>query len=180
MPDSCPGRVDKDFRNEEGCADRCYEEPASERSLCRSAILKRVLGRGAAVTVPAPDHDDGARNGEGTPSGPGWSPTAEAFGATVEVAAGGVQLCLVVGRAGMPDRAVRSVGGRTVLRLPDGRRLLAVVRLETLLALQAHADVALAGPVTIDAERFGRFAELVGLDEAADGGDDGDHRDTAA
>jgi hypothetical protein len=133
------------------------------------------------VEVRAPDRECGARPGpDRLRSTPGWTPTAEAFGASVELAASGTQLCFVVGHERLPDQAVASVGGRTVVRLPDGRRLLAVVRLDTLPVLQRHPDVALAGPVTIDAERFGRFARLVGLDETADGGGDGDHGDSAA
>jgi hypothetical protein len=104
---------------------------------------------------------------------------AEAFGARIGVAADGVLLCLVVGRAGSPEQAVASVGGTVVLRIPDGRRALATAPYSGLTALQRHPDVAVAGPVSIDPERFGRFAELVGLDAAASG-DEANTLDAAA
>ncbi|MGH3072291.1 MAG: hypothetical protein ACRDNB_08490 [Gaiellaceae bacterium] len=94
----------------------------------------------------------------------GSSATARAFGANVEVAADGRSLFLVVGWVGPPDVAIRSVGGQVVTRLPDRRRVLAVAAFDAYTALSRHPDVALAGPVSIDAERFGRFAQLVGLD----------------
>jgi hypothetical protein len=53
-----------------------------------------------------------------------------------------------------------------VTRLPDPRRVLAVLPLTAHAELRAHPQLELAGPVTIDAERFGRFAELIGLDDA--------------
>ncbi len=79
----------------------------------------------------------------------------------------GQSLFFVVGRTGPPDLAVRAVGGQVLTRLPDQRRVLAVAALDAYTALSRHPEVALAGPVSIDAERFGRFAQLVGLDAAS-------------
>lgn len=79
----------------------------------------------------------------------------------------GQSLFFVVGRTGPPDLAVRAVGGQVLTRLPDQRRVLAVAALDRYTALSRHPEVALAGPVSIDAERFGRFAQLVGLDAAS-------------
>jgi hypothetical protein len=42
--------------------------------------------------------------------------------------------------------------------------VLAVAPLEAYAGLSKHPAVALAGPVSIDAQRFGSFAKLVGLD----------------
>ena len=94
----------------------------------------------------------------------GTSATARAFGANISVAADGRSLFFVVGRSGPPDLAVRSAGGEVVTRLPDPRRVLAVAPLEAYGGLSGHPAVALAGPVSIDAARFGSFAKLVGLD----------------
>lgn len=93
----------------------------------------------------------------------GSSAASRAFGASVSVSAEGRSLFFVVGRSGPPDIAVRAVGGQVLTRLSD-RRVLAVAALKTHTALSRHPEVALAGPVHIDAERFGRFAQLVGLD----------------
>jgi hypothetical protein len=94
----------------------------------------------------------------------GSSATSEAFGASVDVRAEGQSLYFVVGWVGPPDLAVRAVGGQVVTRLPDPRRVLAVAPLDGYAALSRHRDVALAGPVSIDPQRFGAFARLVGLD----------------
>ena len=94
----------------------------------------------------------------------GTSATARAFGADVSVAAGGRSLFFVIGRAGPPDSAVTAAGGLVVTRLPDPRRVLAVAPLDAYAGLSRHPAVALAGPITIDAERFGRFAQLIALD----------------
>lgn len=94
----------------------------------------------------------------------GSSATARTFGANVDVSVEGQSLFFVVGWSGAPDLAVRSVGGQVVTRLPDPRRVLAVAPLEAYAALGRHRDVALAGPVGIDAARFSAFARLAGLD----------------
>lgn len=94
----------------------------------------------------------------------GTSATARAFGADVSIAADGRSLFFVIGRSGPPDVAVRAAGGEVVTRLPDPRRVLAVAPLDAYSGLSRHPAVALAGPVTIDAERFGRFAQLIALD----------------
>lgn len=94
----------------------------------------------------------------------GTSATARAFGADVSVAADGRSLFFVIGRAGPPDLAVRAAGGQVVTRLPDPRRVLAIAPLDAYSSLSRHPAIALAGPVAIDAARFGRFAELIALD----------------
>jgi hypothetical protein len=53
-----------------------------------------------------------------------------------------------------------------VTRLPDPRRVLAIAPLEAHAGLRLHPGIELAGPVSIDAERFGRFAQLIALDDA--------------
>ena len=96
----------------------------------------------------------------------GSSDTARAFGAEVSVGMEGRSLFFVLGRGGPPDPAVRAAGGQIVTRLPDPRRVLAVVPLDAYSGLSRHPAVALAGPVSIDAARFGSFAKLIGLDAA--------------
>lgn len=61
---------------------------------------------------------------------------------------------------------MRAVGGQVITRLPDARRVLAIAPLEAYSALSRHPEIALAGPVSIDPQRFGAFAQLVGLDRA--------------
>ncbi len=94
----------------------------------------------------------------------GSSTTAQTFGAEVSLGMEGQSLFLVLGAGGPPDAAVHAAGGQIVTRLPDPRRVLAVVPFDASPALSRHPAVALAGPVTIDANRFGNFAKLVGLD----------------
>ena len=103
----------------------------------------------------------------GSTSPVGASATSRAFGANVAVHTEGQSLFFVIGWTGAPDLAVRAAGGQVVTRLPDPRRVLAVAPLESYSALSRHPEVALAGPISIDAERFGRFAQLVGLDAAS-------------
>lgn len=99
----------------------------------------------------------------GTPAA-GSSDTARSFGAEVSLGMEGQSLFFVLGRGGPPDTAVRAAGGQVVTRLPDPRRVLAVVPLDAYSGLSRHPAVALAGPVSIDPQRFGNFAKLVGLD----------------
>ena len=91
---------------------------------------------------------------------------AHAFGANVTVPMEGSSLFFVVGRAGPPDAVVRSFGGAVVTRLPDPRRVLAVLPLTSYAGLLSHTELVVAGPVSLDPERFTRFAQLMGLDEA--------------
>ena len=97
----------------------------------------------------------------------GESATSRAFGANVAVATEGQSLFFVVGWTGPPDLAVRSVGGQVVTRLPDPRRVLAVAPLESYASLSRHHEIALAGPISIDPQRFSAFARLAGLDTAS-------------
>jgi hypothetical protein len=94
----------------------------------------------------------------------GSSATARTFGAEVSLGMEGRSLFFVLGRDGPPDAAVRAAGGQVVTRLPDPRRVLAVAPLDAYSGLNRHPAIALAGPVSIDANRFGSFAKLVGLD----------------
>jgi len=94
------------------------------------------------------------------------SSMADAFGAEIVVPRDGSSLFFVVGRGGPPDTVVCSFGGTVVTRLPDRRRVLAVLPLDAHAALARHPGIATAGPVSLDAERFARFARLLGLDEA--------------
>jgi len=95
----------------------------------------------------------------------GGPSTAEAFGADVSLRADGRSLFFVVGREGPPDAAVRSVGGTVVTHLQEPRRALAVAPLAAHSQLREHRDLRLAGPVSIDPQRFERFCRLIGLGE---------------
>jgi hypothetical protein len=96
----------------------------------------------------------------------GASSTAKAFGADVSFEMEGQSLFFLVGRGEPPDSIVQRAGGVVVTRLPDPRRVLAVLPLSTFGELQRHPGLELAGPVAIDPERFGRFAQLIRLDDA--------------
>jgi hypothetical protein len=95
----------------------------------------------------------------------GLSSTVEGFDAEISTVEQGRSLFFVVGRQSAPDAAVRSAGGTVVTRLQDPRRVLAVAPLAAHAELRAHRDLALAGPVSIDPQRFERFARLIGLSE---------------
>ena len=100
-------------------------------------------------------------------SSAGSSDTAKAFGADVSLRTAGRSLFFVLGRGGAPDEAVQAAGGQIVTRLPDPRRVLAIAPLDAYAGLCRHPAVAVAGPVSIDAARFERFAQLVALDRAS-------------
>ena len=90
---------------------------------------------------------------------------ARGFGATVTLDAPTQGLYLVIGYHMPPVDAVRGVQGHVVLVLPQRRTVLAMLATEAHPQLLRHGDVMLAGPVTIDPERFARFTELAGLDD---------------
>jgi len=89
---------------------------------------------------------------------------AEAFDATIAVATSSLGLYLVIGARGMPLSPVLSAGGEVAVCLEERQSLLAILTADAHLAVQRHPDVLLAGPVTIDPDRFARFAALAGLD----------------
>jgi hypothetical protein len=78
-------------------------------------------------------------------------------------------LFFVIGRSGSPREAIMTLGGEVVTQLPDERRVLALLPQVGYLSLQAHPEIELAGPVSIDAERFERFARLAGLGNDLEG-----------
>jgi hypothetical protein len=94
------------------------------------------------------------------------SSTARAFDANISIADHGQSLFYVVARAGTPDAAVHSVGGEIVGRLTV-RKALALAPLALHATLRNHPDLELAGPITIDPERFARFTRLLGLGETS-------------
>ena len=97
----------------------------------------------------------------------GHSRMSNAFEARIDCQRPERGLFLVIGRGVSPLLAVRSVGGQVAAQLAGGMRLLAVLPVAVASALQRHADVALAGPVTVDAARFAHFTKLAGLDGPA-------------
>jgi len=102
-------------------------------------------------------HDGAAR-----PATLGSSSTARAFDANISIAAHEQSLFYVVARADAPDAAIHSVGGKVVGRLTI-RKVLALAPLAVHATLRNHPDLKLAGPITIDPERFARFTRLLGL-----------------
>ena len=98
---------------------------------------------------------------------PASSETARAFGAEISII-DGQALFYVVARTGNPDAAVRSAGGEIVTRLHSALQVLALAPLSAHVQLRDHPDLALAGPVTIDANRFERFTSLIGMKRKQD------------
>lgn len=95
------------------------------------------------------------------PESTGDSPTAQAFGAKIDVAAGSWAMCLVVAHRS-PQIAVNSVGGRILAALSPTRAI-AVVDMTRFAQLKRHPDVVSAGSVSVDPQRFARFQQIVGL-----------------
>ncbi|WP_017667185.1 hypothetical protein [Sandarakinorhabdus sp. AAP62] len=85
---------------------------------------------------------------------------ADHFGADVSAAAEGRAMCLVIGHRS-PLAAINMVGGTAVAALPN-HRVVAIVDLRNLPLLQRHEDVRVAGPISIDPQRFAAFQKLVG------------------
>ncbi len=94
---------------------------------------------------------------------------AEAFGATVRVSASDRGLFLVIGRDRSPARLVSALGGRVVYQTPNERALLAAMPAAVFMALRHHRDIAHAGPVTIEPERFKQFIALARLNSQTGG-----------
>ncbi len=69
-------------------------------------------------------------------------------------------MCLIVGYRS-PLAAIKTVGGTAVAALPS-HRVVAIVDLRNLPLLQRHEDVRVAGPISIDPQRFAAFQRLVG------------------
>jgi hypothetical protein len=89
------------------------------------------------------------------------SKMAESFGAKVDIDFGSKAMCFVIGRVS-PIAAINAAQGIVAAKLSE-TRVLAVVDLVHLPILQRHPDIEIAGPVSIDADRFARFANLVGV-----------------
>jgi hypothetical protein len=89
--------------------------------------------------------------------------TAEAFGAKISIAMPDSGLYLVTGRAALPGQLVRSLHGQLIFIVPNSFTLLALMPATSFLALKTHRDIAHAGPVSIDSQRFNHFLELIGL-----------------
>jgi hypothetical protein len=93
---------------------------------------------------------------------------AGAFGATVTITRPqGMGLCFVATDGPAAEAAVAAAGGRPVTRFPGGDRCLALLTWAGLEALRGHPSVRAAGPVSVDPERFERFAALAGLNPSS-------------
>lgn len=86
---------------------------------------------------------------------------ARSFGAKVEVSSGSLALCLIV-TVGSPLPAVNAVGARVLAQLSP-TRVIAVVDMTLFGQLQHRRDVLMAGPISVDPARFGRFQRIVGV-----------------
>ena len=79
----------------------------------------------------------------------------------------GSSLFLVSGRDASPAGAVIVIGGRLVVRLPGGTKVLALMTFDAQAQLQASPDIELVRAVAVDEERFSNLARLVALDRAS-------------
>lgn len=91
----------------------------------------------------------------------GESATAQAFGATVSVAQGSWAICLVAVRRD-PAAALNAVGAKLLASLTSSK-VIAFVDMTLFAQLRSHPDVAHAGAISIDPQRFARFQEIIGL-----------------
>lgn len=96
--------------------------------------------------------------------GPGSSATSAAFGATVEITGGDRALYYVVGRDATFISALAETGAGIVVRL-DEMHVLAVAGIGAFLRLTRDPRVRLAGPVTLDMDRFTRVLGLAGREQ---------------
>ena len=92
----------------------------------------------------------------------GVSGLADCFDAGVSVGAAGAALFYVIAHRDTPDAAVHSVGGEVFARRAHPPQPRVVAPHAAHAQLRDHRDLRLAGPVTVDPQRFRHFTELVG------------------
>ncbi len=93
---------------------------------------------------------------------PGLNRTAEAFGATVNIARDGISLFYVVGRTDATVGLVHAAGGQVVIDFGDRRRLVAMMTVLQGSALGRSRDIAMCGAVNLDPARFQHVTRLLG------------------
>lgn len=94
----------------------------------------------------------------------GDSPTAKAFGAQIRAALPVRGLYLVIGHDDSVSGLVQGTGGQVIVRFPNTFKLLAMLPVSAFFSLRQHRLIAMVGPVSIDPQRFARFAAIAGLD----------------
>jgi hypothetical protein len=95
---------------------------------------------------------------------------ARVFDADVSITAVDRALYLIVGAHGAhasPAAAVVRAGGAVAADLGEGR-LLATLSFPGFSQLRRDTDIARAGPVTIDSQRFAMFMRILGFSEPDD------------
>lgn len=90
-----------------------------------------------------------------------------AFGAKIDIVQVDNGLYLVTGRSVKPFVLVKAVGGQVLYAIPNSFSVLAILPARAFLSIRKHRDVAHAGPVTVDGERFNRFVTLIGAETKA-------------
>lgn len=86
--------------------------------------------------------------------------TARGFGATIEMTRGSLALCLVA-TTGSPLPAINAVGAKVLAALSP-TRVIAVVDMTRFGQLQRRPDILMAGPISVDPQRFARFQQILG------------------
>lgn len=86
---------------------------------------------------------------------------ADGFGANVSTKSGGRGMCMIIAHRS-PVAAINAAGGTLVTLLPN-HRAIAIVDLRNLPLLQHHEDVRVAGPISVDPQRFAAFQRLAGV-----------------
>jgi hypothetical protein len=94
----------------------------------------------------------------------GDSPTAKAFGAQIQAALPERGLYLVIGHDASVTGLVQGTGGQVIVTFPNTFKLLAILPISTFFTLRQHRLIVMVGPVSIDPQRFARFAAIAGLD----------------
>ncbi len=90
----------------------------------------------------------------------GFSDTAEAFGARIDISIPDQGLYLVVEHGLSPVGLIRQSGGRIIFDLAN-HRALAVLPTQAFLAFRSYRQIAFIGPVNVEQERFARFMTLM-------------------
>lgn len=84
---------------------------------------------------------------------------SDSFSANVSVAEPPQSLFFVSGRGAAPDPSIRAIGAKVLTRL-SGHSVLAIGPFAQMRTLASHPEIATAGPINIDNERFAAFTAI--------------------
>ena len=88
------------------------------------------------------------------------SSMASAMGARINVTGPARGMYLVIGRDISLESLVRTVGGKVVLRLNDGK-MLVTLPFAGYISLRGNDQISHIGPVTVDTKRLAKITEML-------------------